>query len=617
MLKSNKKYIICVILLSFAVSIVFELLFFNRSVLKRNTLKSAEIVEMNDIEKEGNYYKTTSKKSYIIIKTDDNDNYVNKLNFDYDANSNFKWSMQYNLKKEKDKIENISSSLIKKAVRNVNLNTNFIKINFYSKNVKVKDFMINNKIYINWSRILFIFILITITMIIIKYYKYFYKNLDKAFLLIALTAGSVMMLSSSKIINSYLDDRTHLMYSYSLFNSQDVKLSPAVMTLEAVEDVSINLFTTREEQKYLYQYLNSIHDNNLTIQINNYSAKYNKLVFMPFNLGISIGKMLNLDFISTLLLARIINFLCYVLLIYFAIRICKTSEKLVFLLGLAVSRMFCAIEFSYDPTIIAGFILAIATYLRILEEKELNTKYVIIFILSVIWSSLAKAIYCPFLLLLLFIPKEKFVSKKQMVKFKSLIVFLTLIILSTFVLPTLLGSAQPDIRGGNTSITGQLSYIIHSPLAYIKMLVKHIVSNAYSYTIGNEMFINLAYYNNAIVNVGGFVYLLYIMLLLYTTFTTQLGKIKIKKPFILMVIGFYILIPTALYLVFTPVGLNFINGLQVRYFYPFVLPILLVLVPNNIKITKSSKMANFLLVYIPFFLLMIINFSIIRGTVGI
>ena len=53
-----------------------------------------------------------------------------------------------------------------------------------------------------------------------------------------------------------------------------------------------------------------------------------------------------------------------------------------------------------------------------LEKEKIDKKSIIIFILLTVWASLPKAVYAPYLLLLLFIPKENLIIKNNVINLK-------------------------------------------------------------------------------------------------------------------------------------------------------------------------------------------------------
>ena len=155
-----------------------------------------------------------------------------------------------------------------------------------------------------------------------------------------------------------------------------------------------------------------------------------------------------------------------------------------------------------------------------------------------------------------------------------------------------------DARGGATSVSEQLLFIINNPFEYARILFNSWGKTLFSYLFGTEINVHFAYYtvlkNVVLADV------IYVILFWSTALTANsyigknvTNKIKIYKEFtVIMVLGVMYLIWTALYLSFTPVGLGHINGVQARYYIPLLLLIATLGFNNKIKLKKSQKCYN-------------------------
>ena len=92
-MKSKKtiQFFLVTIIISIVLSFLLEIVFFNRDVFRINEKYSPEIVETNNIVIKDNKF-ITSKDSYIKIKVEDN--YVNKLQFNYKTNKDIEWDIK-------------------------------------------------------------------------------------------------------------------------------------------------------------------------------------------------------------------------------------------------------------------------------------------------------------------------------------------------------------------------------------------------------------------------------------------------------------------------------------------------------------------------------------------
>ena len=618
--KKNIQFILITLIIAIVLSFLIEIVYFNRSVFRINETYSPEIVETKDIIKKDNKLVTNSKDSYIIVKV--KNNYVNKLQFNYKANKNIAWQIKYLVNNEEISIDNISSLFINKASRQIMLNTDYLTIQFNNKNITINNIKINNSIYINWGRLIFLIILLTLIPLLIKFRKQLSNNLDKTFILIALISGFLYILITPKTVYNSWDDQIHIKNAQVFTDSQKGEYSEGFQLLTAHDVMDDKKIKSTEEQLELYKAINKFDNNtsDMIIQVNNYSPKYNKLIYLPFKVGFVISDILHLNLITAIVIAKFLNLLAYTLIIAFAIKISSPSiKKLLFVIGLLISNIFLASQFSYDPTITASLLLAVALFIKMLEENEINIKYLIAFIIAIIWASLPKAVYCLFGLLVLAIPNNKFKNKNQAIKLKMVVIAIVLLLISNYVLPALLGGVSGDSRGGNTSVSGQLSFMLHNPISYAIILLKFIFIRGPELLIGNSALAGTGYILIDQNQIKNNLYILSIIYLLYIAFTNHINdKIinnKIKMSFALLISASLVLIPTALYIVFTEVGNMTIEGVQARYFISLLLPLTIIMSQKS-KSNKKEKIVEYIPI-ISFAILMIGLFFILKESFGI
>ena len=195
------------------------------------------------------------------------------------------------------------------------------------------------------------------------------------------------------------------------------------------------------------------------------------------------------------------------------------------------------------------------------------------------------------ILLFLVIPYvEKKKPKKKVILWSGIIIILMLVML-TFVLPTLSNAAAGNItfggdsRGGDTGVVRQIVSMIKHPWASVKLMLVSVFKfdnfrnlgydTADNFFFGNLMCLNFAH--NGILSDKWSAILLpiCIILLLYKTPSeTVRGRhsMSMLNKFIVLiaVAGTIFLVWLALYLDFTPVGAEYIAGVQARYYLPLL-----------------------------------------------
>ena len=310
---------------------------------------------------------------------------------------------------------------------------------------------------------------------------------------------------------------------------------------------------------------------------------YSKRAYLPQAFGLKLGRTVGLPFLQTIWLGKFFNLLVYSLIFSLSIKYAKFGKRALLCVGLLPTSLFLAASYSYDAFVTAFLMLGLVMILNELadREAELNWKCITVGVFAMILGSFSKAVYIPLLLLLCFIPKEKFRNGKQR-KF-----FVLTVMMSSFVLPALgnvVGNIDTagDSRGGNTSVTRQIMYILGAPFAYIKLLLETMANSVGEYFLGYKSRTFFGY-------MGGNRENLYLLSVVLTVFVTVTGENKIRlnrKMKIMMGViltGVAALIWTALYLDFTPVGAEMINGVQPRYYIPLMFPVMLLFSSDRIK----------------------------------
>lgn len=616
--KKNIEFIFVALIVSFVVSMLVEVFYFNRNVITTNKKYTPKIIEMDGIIKQDEKYVTEGDSSYITIDLEDN--YINKIRFNYKTNNDIYWYAEYLNDGKKVSIGNASTYFLSKSIRRINANADTITLKFTNSNVEISDIEVDNKIFISWVRVFIIMSTLFTIVVLYKYRKYFGKRLDKAFVLVGLIAGLSFILGTSKTVFNAWDDEIHMKNSQVFVDTAYGEYSEGFQLVSSHLLATNGTITNQEEKIELYKVINKLdrETNDMRIQLNSYGPKYGKIIYLPYKIGFVISDLLNLNLITAIVVSKMLNLLFYLLIIAFAIKISDDGvKKLIFIIGLLVSNMFLATQFSYDSTINAALILAISLFLRMLNDERINYKYMMAFILSVVWASLPKAIYCFFGLLVLFIPNSKFKSKKQAISVKISVLAVVIVLMSSFVLPVLAGGVAGDSRGGNTSVSLQLKQILNNPFNYMIVFIKYYLKNGISVIIGKGTLAGLGYIGDGMEIINFIIYLVSLIYILCITFTGYISKKRISKGIKsvlgVLLIGMYILIPTALYLSFTEVGSSTIEGVQPRYFICLLLPLLLILTPRK----KRKKIENGYLPIISFSIIMFTVICLQKFTIGI
>lgn len=479
-------------------------------------------------------------------------------------------------------------------------------------NLNINDISVKNEFCFNIYRFILMSIFFITLAVLFLLRKVVFKKIEYLFVIIAMCTGlSLIFITPCLTLYSW-DDHIHLERMYSLFESGEVKTSKAF-------DYSRNLRLYMDSTPTSYEEFNNIHNylndnSNITgtgIVNENKYISYSNYTYIPSAIVIKIAKCLRLPYTMIFYLGKIINLLVYIGIMFFAIKRAKIGKKLLFVLGLLPSTIFLASQYSRDAIITAGIYLAISTFLNCYcTSEKMDRKNLLIFIISIIVASLSKAIYVPYILLILLMPKEKFTEKKNSKWIKLLVVILFIVSMSTFILPAANSSpgSVGDVRGGNSSTGSQIEIIKTQPISFAKVFSKFTINElstqfTYSQTLGR-------WCNFIIIN-GLKYYVLLIIILLCAICSDKNEKVekidkKLRISLILLAIFITCLIGGSMYLSYTPVGYYTVTGVQSRYYIPLLFGLYISFKQKNIKSNLNSEktmmIISIILLYIYFFM---------------
>ncbi|MBW4682866.1 MAG: DUF2142 domain-containing protein [Microcoleus vaginatus WJT46-NPBG5] len=323
------------------------------------------------------------------------------------------------------------------------------------------------------------------------------------------------------------------------------------------------------------------------------AALYSPIPYLPQALGMAFGQLLGGSPIIIFYLGRAVNLFVWVGLIYLAIKITPIYKWLLFLLALTPMQLFQAASLSADAfTNAASFLLA-AIFFQMAFEPAQHIKFIkIISIASLsILIGLSKTAYFPLNLLYLLIPIKKLGSvTKYFLGFFG-INLLTLIALLTW--SSLIKDLYIPLRPAtdNVVLSEQVNYILNQPMQFILTQINTFSTYGLNYL--EQLIGKLGWLDTSLPK---FHIISYIILLVTVALVSHKSDIKIslfqKTIALIIILLTGLLITTAMYLAWTPVGAGLIEGVQGRYFIPLTPLFFLLLYNQKIKINLKIPIST-------------------------
>jgi uncharacterized membrane protein len=330
---------------------------------------------------------------------------------------------------------------------------------------------------------------------------------------------------------------------------------------------------------------------------------YSPVAYIPQVAGMLIGRLLGLQPIILMYLARFGNLCAWILLICLSIKLMPRKKWAVAFFGLLPTALFQATSESVDVMAI-GVAAALFAYIMYLLDKKkiLSYKQILILLMMGIALVLTKEIMFVFLALLFLIPWRLLDSKRRSFLIKAALIIIPFIL---FAIWTDITShiVTASSLGNGVDPAGQIKFLLRSPYSFINVLW-----NTYFFTWGDSIIRSLiGTFGWGDTPLAEWIVMVGYLGLLFTYIVSTTGKFKAwldkkqKLILALVIVGYWLAANAALYVYYSPVGFKIIYGMQGRYF----LPIVLLLLPLFFgKWLRSSRyLYRSVAIYVPTFLL--------------
>lgn len=238
--------------------------------------------------------------------------------------------------------------------------------------------------------------------------------------------------------------------------------------------------------------------------------------------------------------------------------------------------MFLHQQISLSADVITNSLalFSVALALKISHEECKHPKrYLALLSVCLIVMTMCKIVYLLFILLIFTVPSGLFQSKRNAWIFKFSILLAALA--ANMLWMAVSSRYFVEFRAG-VNITEQIKFVLSNPITYLWLLLKTFIASFptfFSAMIGFML-------GPLTIAVSPWGYLTYMFLFIIAVCITCDNQ-RIKKSFklvqALIFAGTAVLICSALYAQWTPVGVPYIEGIQGRYFIPIILPFALFL----------------------------------------
>ncbi|MBR3248597.1 DUF2142 domain-containing protein [Candidatus Saccharibacteria bacterium] len=314
----------------------------------------------------------------------------------------------------------------------------------------------------------------------------------------------------------------------------------------------------------------------------NNTSLYHWLCYLPQIVGISIGKVFGASLELMAYFAEIVNFVVWLLLIYFSIKLVPKFKTIIMFLALLPITLQEATSLAPDALAIGLgiFLTSYVCYLTYVQKTKLKFWGIALLYVLAILIGYCKIVYLPLVALYLLIPAERFGSKRAKWIYASLLAVILLVLNLSWL--SISSQFLVEFNPGVDSHE-QIVGILQNPFHYLMVLFN-------SFNVMGEF-----YFTSLLgINLGAFTFNLptiffLISFALFVILFAQRDEALKVTAFQRVIFGatfcvILLLTFTSIYIQWSPVNLSYVDGVQGRYFLPVLL-----LVPLAIAACPRSK----------------------------
>lgn len=402
------------------------------------------------------------------------------------------------------------------------------------------------------------------------------------FTAIAIPAGLIMTFLMPPFMNP--DELVHFQRAYQVAHGGLASETREGKTGGVVPTISNDNSNTRDARhfwdKYYYQ---RVDGDKLNFVAFPNSAVYSPISYIPQAIGMRISEVIYPSVGLMTLLGRLFNLTAFIGLLYLAIKVSPRGKWVYAVIGLLPMAIHQAASLSSDAITIGAALFAVAYIHRLfLSKKKLNRESISILVVITLVLCLTKPTNVVLLVPLLFLPTRLFENNRQRLLTVASLIGTGLFVAGGWYLVGKLLHYDMHFSPYDADTTRQLQYILQHPFEYLKVLFETYV---YSGANGSGVMFQEFFFGSF---VGYFSWLSYklpmssillaysalFIALFYREPTKLLKKYENNKALIITYVATFFLsliaIASALYLTWTTVGGDHVDGIQGRYFIPLV-----------------------------------------------
>jgi len=398
-------------------------------------------------------------------------------------------------------------------------------------------------------------------------------KLERVFLVMWLVCSAIMAVSSP--FGRVPDEPTHFCRILALSYGDVISESSEEGTTAGSElPLPRDFLSMQYSSRALFNSRNTmtLTDEKSFFEFPNTSA-YSPVTYLPQVLGVFLARLVTSKIVLIIYAGRIFNWLAATLLLYFAVKHAKFGKEIIMLTALMPMNLQESVSLAPDG-LVTALIIVMFCYIMHLrydfdDGRRMSVRQITAVYILAAAVALIKIVYLPFCLVFLMIPWQRFGSKKAYGIHMTAAASLTCVCSLCW-----LRIAGNYLFYAGTDAALQTQSVMTHPFLYVLTVCRTLFMHMGEY-LQEIVGLRLGCIDIDVTSIIILVYLYYFIRKMDgSVFHTQVSKHHpYSRLIIFSVIAVMLLNLTALYIQWTPVYQNTIEGIQGRYFIPLVFPL--------------------------------------------
>lgn len=402
--------------------------------------------------------------------------------------------------------------------------------------------------------------------------------------LVILGTGSLYTFAEPAMIGFAPDEQIHYRHVAELGHPFDDGISISdydeyiVVTSQQTPE---NIYTKEGRAQY-GRYLNDIDRKAYEIGVFwNKPSILVRIVYLPYVLVYAAARTLHLPWTVRFILGRWSMVWVFALLCAAGIRRLKSGWLLVLMLAITPAIAFFSANYSYDTWITGWYIYGFCILFGELQRPQelLKRRNAAGILIALFLADLPKLVYFPLNAIAFFMPRTKFKDKKTYWLYKAAVILHIVLLLGMLYMNTFAGGVGTgDARGGEAvNAAAQVQLALQDPLRFLRVI-------GHALTDYGNPFRSVRTWGNLLGYMGRLPFGVTIMILILAAIVFSWSRKEegrfpwwYRLGVLVVYLGTAAIILVSMYIVFTPVGADTVQGAQHRYLVPLQFPMFFVL----------------------------------------